>query len=147
MRTIDFTDEDIKQCKLSLVNQNLDSLQSAFLMQYILNLENCEKRLKHLLESSTISLYDELDFKTKKYKCDINKFDDLYRKVEENHQNFTLTVTLNDDQVNDINNKILEVKNDYESKINNTVDYVKDCLEHLCTVDEIEILNKLGYNK
>lgn len=31
--------------------------------------------------------------------------------------------------------------------VNNTIDYVKDCLEHLCTVDEIEILNKLGYNK
>lgn len=36
---------------------------------------------------------------------------------------------------------------DYEKMVNNTIDYVKDCLEHLCTVDEIEILNKLGYNK
>lgn len=36
---------------------------------------------------------------------------------------------------------------DYEKMVNNTIDYVKDCLEHLCTADEIEILNKLGYNK
>ena len=57
-----------------------------------------------------------------------------------------MTITLNDDQVIDLNNRIIEVKKDYESRINNTIDYVKDCLEHLCTVDEIEILNKLGYN-
>lgn len=36
--------------------------------------------------------------------------------------------------------------NDYEKMVNDTIEYVKDCLEHLCTVDEIEILNKLGYN-
>lgn len=36
---------------------------------------------------------------------------------------------------------------DYEKMVNDTINYVKDCLEHLCTVDEIEILNKLGYNK
>ncbi len=111
------------------------------------HLETVHRRLCHLLKSKTISLYDEIDFNTKKYKYDIKEFDSLYSKIykpEEN--NITMTITLNDDQVNDINNKILEVKNEYESKINNTIDYVKDCLEHLCTVDEIEILNKLGYN-
>ncbi len=77
---------------------------------------------------------------------DITKFDDLYSKQEETKNNLTLTITLNDDQVIDLNNRIIEVKKDYESRINNTIDYVKDCLEHLCTVDEIEILNKLGYN-
>lgn len=39
----------------------------------------------------------------------------------------------------------VEDKN-YEKMVNDTIDYVKDCLEHLCTVDEIEILKKLGYN-
>lgn len=40
MRTIPFNDEDIKECKLALVNQNLTSLQSAFLSQHITNIEN-----------------------------------------------------------------------------------------------------------
>lgn len=40
MRTIQFNDEDIKECKLALVNQNLTSLQSAFLAQHITNIEN-----------------------------------------------------------------------------------------------------------
>lgn len=40
MRRINFTDEDIKECKIALVNQNLTSLQSAFLIQYINNLED-----------------------------------------------------------------------------------------------------------
>lgn len=39
MRTIEFNDNDIKQAKIALANQNLTSLQSAFLMQYINNLE------------------------------------------------------------------------------------------------------------
>lgn len=147
MRTIEFTDKDIKECKLALTGQNLTSLQSAFLMQYIINLENIEKRLEHLLISNKISLYDRIDPKTKDYMYDITKFDDLYSKQEETKNNLTLTITLNDDQVIDLNNRIIEVKKDYESRINNTIDYVKDCLEHLCTVDEIEILNKLGYNK
>lgn len=40
MRTINFTDEDIKQAKLSLCRQDLTSLQSAILMQHITNLED-----------------------------------------------------------------------------------------------------------
>ena len=39
MRTIYFSDEDIKECKLALLRQNLNSLQSAFLTQYIVSLE------------------------------------------------------------------------------------------------------------
>lgn len=37
---------------------------------------------------------------------------------------------------------IQDVKKDYETRINDAIDYVKDCF----TVDEIEILRKLGYN-
>lgn len=53
MRTIDFNNEDIKQCKLALVNQNLTSLQSAFLMQYITNLEQALNEIKKLVSSVT----------------------------------------------------------------------------------------------
>lgn len=46
MRTINFNEEDIKQCKLALAKQNLTSLQSAFLMQHIINIEQENKQLK-----------------------------------------------------------------------------------------------------
>ena len=39
MATIYFDDKDIKESKIALVNQKLTPLQSAFLMQYITNLE------------------------------------------------------------------------------------------------------------
>lgn len=48
MRTINFNEEDIKQCKLALAKQNLTSLQSAFLMQYITNIEQENKQLKDM---------------------------------------------------------------------------------------------------
>ena len=47
MRTINFSEEDIKQCKLALTKQSLTPLQSAFLMQYITNIEQKNKQLKH----------------------------------------------------------------------------------------------------
>ena len=50
MRTINFNEEDIKQCKLALAKQNLTSLQSAFLMQYIINIEQENKQLKERIE-------------------------------------------------------------------------------------------------
>lgn len=50
MRTINFNEEDIKQCKLALAKQNLTSLQSAFLMQYITNIEQENKQLKERIE-------------------------------------------------------------------------------------------------
>ena len=39
MRTIYFDVKDIKESKIALVNQKITPLQSAFLMQYITNLE------------------------------------------------------------------------------------------------------------
>lgn len=46
MRIINFSEEDIKQCKLALAKQSLTPLQSAFLMQYITNIEQENKQLK-----------------------------------------------------------------------------------------------------
>lgn len=48
--TINFNDEDIKNAKIGLANQTLTSLQSAFLMQYIINLEQKEVNLTKYLE-------------------------------------------------------------------------------------------------
>lgn len=62
MRTINFNEEDIKQCKLALAKQNLTSLQSAFLMQYITNIEQENKQLKDELKSKPdvqITLQDD----------------------------------------------------------------------------------------
>lgn len=62
MRTINFNEEDIKQCKLALSKQNLTSLQSAFLMQYITNIEQENKQLKDELKSkpdAQITLQDD----------------------------------------------------------------------------------------
>lgn len=62
MRTINFNEEDIKQCKLALAKQNLTSLQSAFLMQYITNIEQENKQLKDELKSkpdAQITLQDD----------------------------------------------------------------------------------------
>lgn len=74
------------------------------------------------------------------------KLKEIQNELNEKNKKLTLTVSLDNDQLAMINNRIDEIKKEYESKINNTIEYVKDCLEHLCTVDEIEILNKLGYN-
>lgn len=41
---------------------------------------------------------------------------------------------------------LLKENEDLKKQCENTINYVKNCLEHLCTVDEIEILEKLGYN-
>lgn len=62
MRTINFNEEDIKQCKLALAKQNLTSLQSAFLMQYITNIEQENKTLKNELKNkpdAQITLQDD----------------------------------------------------------------------------------------
>lgn len=62
MRTINFNEEDIKQCKLALAKQNLTSLQSAFLMQYITNIEQENKTLKNELKNkpdTEITLQDD----------------------------------------------------------------------------------------
>ncbi len=49
MRTIEFNNEDIKECKLALLRQDLTSLQSAFLMQHITNLEQAIEEIKDKL--------------------------------------------------------------------------------------------------
>lgn len=79
MRTIYFDDEDIKKCKLALVNQNLTSLQSAFLKQYINNLEY-ELQQKEYIINKAIKFVK--DYKTE--------------------------WTLNDEVLNDMN-KLLEI--------------------------------------
>lgn len=40
-----------------------------------------EKRLRHLLESDIISLFDEVDPKTMEYKYDISMFDEVYTSI------------------------------------------------------------------
>lgn len=52
MRTIYFNDEDIKEGKLALVNQKLTPLQSAFLMQYITNLEEQLQQKKDVINKA-----------------------------------------------------------------------------------------------
>lgn len=71
----------------------------------------------------TISLTDEQLENIKKHQpCDLNK-----------------------EQIRSINEKIIKIENEYKSKITDSIDYIKDCLNHLCTVDEIELLKKLGF--
>lgn len=58
MRTINFNDEDIKECKLALANQHITPLQSAFLLQYINNIEANLDKLEQenkLLKAGIIS--------------------------------------------------------------------------------------------
>lgn len=62
MRTINFNEEDIKQCKLALAKQNLTSLQSAFLMQHITNIEQENKQLKEAIDKA-IELTNNFAFK------------------------------------------------------------------------------------
>lgn len=51
MRTIEFNNEDIKECKLALLRQDLTSLQSAFLMQHITNLEQALNEIKEYISN------------------------------------------------------------------------------------------------
>lgn len=50
MRTIEFNNEDIKECKLALIRQDLTSLQSAFLMQHITNLETALNEIREIVK-------------------------------------------------------------------------------------------------
>ena len=83
MRTIEFSNDDIKECKIALVNQNLTPLQSAFLMQYITNLQQALidinsslKRLQNKILGDEKG--DELNFK---YFTCIDEIDDIIYKV------------------------------------------------------------------
>lgn len=91
MRTINFNEEDIKQCKLALAKQNLTSLQSAFLMQYITNIEQENKQLKdnwnklkeYIKQEPTLYFYnDKLPFEVIMVKI-INKMQELERGVSD----------------------------------------------------------------
>lgn len=62
MRTINFNEEDIKQCKLALAMQNLTSLQSEFLMQYITNIEQENEQLKSIIYELREHMLD-IDYK------------------------------------------------------------------------------------
>lgn len=57
MRTINFTEQDIKDCKLALANQNLTSFQSAFLGQYINNLEGQLQQKENIIKEVIEDLY------------------------------------------------------------------------------------------
>lgn len=50
MEQLYYTEYDIKKCKLALVNQNLTSLQSAFLSQYLYNIESELKYKDNIIE-------------------------------------------------------------------------------------------------
>jgi hypothetical protein len=76
MRTIEFNDEDIKQCKLASVNQNLTSLQSAFLTQHFNNIEQEKENLIKYLEDKIYSIQPK--------DCSINFFpEDGYDSEED----------------------------------------------------------------
>lgn len=67
MRTINFTEQDIKDCKLALVNQNLTSLQSAFLGQYINNLEGQLQQKENIIKE--VREYLEMVINTPDFIC------------------------------------------------------------------------------
>ena len=85
MRTINFNEEDIKQCKLqcklALAKQNLTSLQSAFLMQYITNIEQENKQLKDELKF-TIGIVEHNRIISEKNK-EIHQLKDNWNKLKE----------------------------------------------------------------
>lgn len=62
MRTIEFNNEDIKECKLALLRQDLTSLQSAFLMQHITNLEQSLNEIKGIIEDCKKLMPHEFDW-------------------------------------------------------------------------------------
>lgn len=53
MRTIYFDVKDIKESKIALVNQKITPLQSAFLMQYITNLEEQLQQKEDIIDEIT----------------------------------------------------------------------------------------------
>lgn len=84
MRTIEFNAKDIKECKLALVNQNLTSLQSAFLMQYITNLEQALNEIRELVNNCSDNLDDIMCYDIDKYKkLDILEIIDKYTKEDD----------------------------------------------------------------
>lgn len=89
MRIINFSEEDIKQCKLALAKQSLTPLQSAFLMQYITNIEQENKQLKDNWNKLKKWLYEEHYLyvpeiaRNSTYQAVLNKMQELEREREE----------------------------------------------------------------
>lgn len=108
MRTIDFNDEDIKECKLALVNQHITPLQSAFLLQYINNIEaNLDK------------LEQENEFlKLSNPEMNIEHF----RYVKENKRKID-NLRLVNKRLNNIINKGIEAINVYQNEKTLSVGY------------------------
>ncbi len=84
MRTINFNEEDIKQCKLALAKQNLTSLQSAFLMQYITNIEQENKQLKDNWNKLKECLKDVMNSCNADDKDFVETILDIMQELEEN---------------------------------------------------------------
>jgi hypothetical protein len=85
---INFNDEDIKNAKIGLANQTLTSLQSAFLMQYIINLEQKEVNLIKYLEDkikeckNTIELLEGTNsHRISILQVQIKSYEDILEKV------------------------------------------------------------------
>ena len=77
MRTINFTEQDIKDCKLALANQNLTSLQSAFLGQYINNLEFQLQEKENIIKE----VKSQLDY-LETYSSKEDVFEDMKRRLD-----------------------------------------------------------------
>ena len=82
MRTINFDGEDINQCKLALANQNLTPLQSAFLMQYITNIEQENKILKENAGHND-KVVDKVNWENMLLKKENKKQKDNWNKLKE----------------------------------------------------------------
>lgn len=98
MRTINFSEEDIKQCKLTLTKQSLTPLQSAFLMQYITNIEQENEQLKETLDKyenpkdMTLMMMwctEEVKDENKKLKDNWNKLKEWLDNEMENQKHTT----------------------------------------------------------
>lgn len=70
MAIINFKEEDIKECKIALANQKLTPLQNAFLMQYIINLEE-QLKASEKARKETMKLLK--DFLCSEYYCSQGK--------------------------------------------------------------------------
>jgi len=81
--TINFNDEDIKNAKIGLANQTLTSLQSAFLMQYIINLEQKEVNLIKYLEDKIKDCEYQIDIVGNYQKiCERRAYIDILERVK-----------------------------------------------------------------
>ena len=66
-----FNNQDIKDAKLALVNQELTSFQTAILAQHINDLEYRVKKVIELIQND--NKYDDSDFESRNFQKDILK--------------------------------------------------------------------------